>query len=84
MSVLAPLLRDLPQLDFDGLTVFVETMPGFLRPEFAHYDEVQMLIVLSFAYLVAPMYLILLQMVASVIAADSFKVITKEVAPDGC
>jgi len=72
LSAFAPILWDLPPSTFDGLDVLVEAMPAFLRPEFAQYNEVQVLVVLSLVYFAAPMYLVLPQMVASVIAADSF------------
>jgi ABC-2 type transport system permease protein len=72
LSAFAPILWDLPPSTFDSLDVLVEAMPSFLRREFAQYNEVQVLVVLSLVHFVVPAYLVLPQMVASVIAADSF------------
>jgi ABC-type Na+ efflux pump permease subunit len=47
-------------------------MPPGLQAELTGYNETQTLIVLVLVYFLAPMYLILPLMVASVIAADSF------------
>ncbi|MGD8625935.1 MAG: ABC transporter permease subunit [Anaerolineae bacterium] len=52
--------------------MFLENMPSALQTELAGYDEAQTLVVLFLVYFLAPMYLILPLMVASVIAADSF------------
>ena len=55
--------------DLDAL---LQGMPANLQAEVAGYSDAQMLVVLVLVYLLAPMYLILPLMVASVIAADSF------------
>jgi len=54
------------------LDAFLQGMPSSFQSELAGYSDAQMLIVLLLVYLLAPMYLILPLMVASVIAADSF------------
>lgn len=72
MAAFAPVLLDLPDSTFVGLDTFLEAMPADVQAEFAGYDRAQATIVLSLVYFLAPMYLVLPQMVASVIAADSF------------
>jgi ABC-type transport system involved in multi-copper enzyme maturation permease subunit len=72
MATFAPLLRQMPVSLLAGVNVFLEQAPGNIRTEFARYNEVQSIVVLSLGYFMAPMYLILPHMVASVIAADSF------------
>jgi ABC-type Na+ efflux pump permease subunit len=57
---------------FDEFAPFLEGMPAGLQAELAGYNEAQTLVVLILVYILAPMYLILPLMVASVIAADSF------------
>lgn len=51
---------------------FLQGMPANLQAELAGNTEAQMLIILALVYFLAPLYLILPLMVASVIAADSF------------
>lgn len=51
---------------------FLQGMPAGMKAELAGLTEAQMLVVLVLVYFLAPMYLILPLMVASVIAADSF------------
>ena len=72
LAAFAPALQDIPGSPFAGLDTFVEQMPPGLKADLAGYDEMQMIIVLMLVYFLAPMYLILPLMVASVIAADSF------------
>ncbi len=72
LAVFATTLQDVPSHFFDGLDVFLGAMPDDVQAEFAQYTGVQTMLVLSLVYFLAPMYLILPQMVASVIAADSF------------
>lgn len=72
LAAFAPILEGMPPSLFDGLTVFMRAMPVDVRAEFAQYNGVQTMVVLSLVYFIAPMYLVLPQMVASVIAADSF------------
>ena len=71
-AIFATFLQDLPDHLFDGLDVFMGAMPPNVQAEFAQYSGLQTMLVLSLVYFMAPMYLVLPQMVASVIAADSF------------
>jgi ABC-type Na+ efflux pump permease subunit len=72
LAALAPLLEDVPGGPLAGMGSFVQNMPAGMRDAIAGYDEVQSVVVLALVYFLAPMYLILPLMVASVIAADSF------------
>ncbi len=72
LAAFAPFLQDMPGTPFAGLDTFVDKMPSGLQAELAGLDETQTIVVLALVYLLAPMYLILPLMVASVIAADSF------------
>ena len=72
LSALAPALQSMPGTPFAGLDDFIEGMPAGLRAELAGLDETQTMVVLILVYMLAPMFLILPLMVASVIAADSF------------
>jgi ABC-type Na+ efflux pump permease subunit len=72
MAALVPTLDNIPGSSGADLYTFREHLPGELQRVLARYDSTQAGIVLLFVYLLAPMYLILPLMVASVIAADSF------------
>ena len=72
LAAFAPSLQSVPGTPFAGLDNFIEGMPGGLRAELAGLNEAQTMIVLILVYILAPMFLILPLMVASVIAADSF------------
>jgi ABC-2 type transport system permease protein len=72
LAAFAPALQNIPGAPFAGLDNFIEGMPAGLQTELAGYDETQTMVVLILVYFLAPMYLILPLMVASVIAADSF------------
>ena len=72
LAGLAPLLEDTPGGPLADMRGFLENMPPGMRDAIAGYDEVQSVVVLALVYFLAPMYLILPLMVASVIAADSF------------
>jgi hypothetical protein len=72
LTAFAPLLQDVPGSPFAGLTGFIENMPPGLQRELVGLDEMQTIVVLFLVYLLAPMYLILPLMIASVVAADSF------------
>jgi ABC-2 type transport system permease protein len=67
-----PALNDASEVSSTGLGGLLEQMPGGLQDQLAGYSEDQQLIVLALVYFLAPMYLIVPLMVASVIAADSF------------
>jgi ABC-2 type transport system permease protein len=53
-------------------TTFLQGMPAGLKSSIAGYDPDQQMIIAVVVYLMAPMFLIVPLMVASVIAADSF------------
>lgn len=72
LAAFAPAFQDMPGSPFAGLDGFVERMPAGLQADLAGYEGSQRIIVLALVYFLAPMYLILPLMVASVIAADSF------------
>ncbi|UCH24398.1 MAG: ABC transporter permease [Trueperaceae bacterium] len=72
MAALAPKLATLPGSSLAGMSTFIEQMPAGLRQTIEGLDESQTLVLLMIVYFMAPMYLILPLMVASVIAADSF------------
>lgn len=72
LAGLAPLLEDAPGEALSEMRGFLEGMPAGMRESIAGYDEAQTVVVLALVYFLAPMYLILPLMVASVIAADSF------------
>ena len=72
LAAFAPALQEMPGSPSTGLHAFMERMPAGLQAELAVYNEVQTIVVLALVYFLAPMYLILPLMVASVIAADSF------------
>jgi ABC-2 type transport system permease protein len=72
LAALAPLLEGDPSSALSDMRAFLENMPAGMQATIAGYDEIQTVIVLGLVYFLAPMYLILPLMVASVIAADSF------------
>lgn len=66
------LVTGLPGTPLSGMDNFVTSMPEGLQSALAGYNQAQTIIVLVLVYFLAPMYLIIPLMVASVIAADSF------------
>lgn len=72
LASLAPSLVNIPGASLTDIEVFLERMPGGLQAELAGLDLTQKMVVLMLVYILAPMYLIVPLMVASVIAADSF------------
>jgi ABC-2 type transport system permease protein len=72
LAAAAPALQNVPGTPLSGIDNFVTRMPAGLRAQLAGYDAAQTIVVLFLVYLLAPMYLILPLMIASVIAADSF------------
>jgi ABC-2 type transport system permease protein len=68
----APLLGDGPGSPLAEMQTMLAQMPPALQAELAAYTPMQQLIVLMLVYFLAPLYLIVPLMVASVIAADSF------------
>jgi ABC-type Na+ efflux pump permease subunit len=69
---LVPALEGMPNAPSTELDAFRAQLPAGLQAVLAGYDSTQAAIVLVFVYFMAPMYLVLPLMVASVIAADSF------------
>ena len=72
LAAFAPALQSMPGTPFAGIDNFIQSMPDGLRAELAGLDEAQTMVVLILVYILAPMFLILPLMIASVIAADSF------------
>jgi len=78
MGILPALMATIPLFEEDltsaiqEFDAFLQNMPPALQQELAGYDPGQTIVVLFLIYFLAPMYLILPLMVASVIAADSF------------
>ncbi|MDA8217427.1 MAG: ABC transporter permease subunit [Dehalococcoidales bacterium] len=56
----------------NDMQIFLANMPAGLKAELAGYNVDQQMVVMGLVYFLAPMYLIIPLMVASVIAADSF------------
>ncbi len=72
ISALAPSLVNLGGASINELTTLIESMPAGLQNELASYTIEQQTVVFFLVYMLAPMFLIIPLMVASVIAADSF------------
>jgi ABC-type Na+ efflux pump permease subunit len=72
LSVLAPNMVNIGGANMDELTALIANMPAGLKNELAPYTVEQQTIVFFLVYMLAPMFLIIPLMVASVIAADSF------------
>ena len=72
IGLFAPAIVDIPGDPLGDLRVMLENMPPVLQAQFAGLDEAQTIVVLMLVYMLAPMFLIVPLMVASVIAADSF------------
>jgi ABC-2 type transport system permease protein len=72
LAGLVPLLGEGPGSPLHDLQLFLENMPPALQATLAGYTPMQQVVVLALVYFLAPMYLIVPLMVASVIAADSF------------
>lgn len=72
LAALAPLLEAVPGSTTSDLQALLVQMPASLQTELAGYTMAQRIVVLAVVYLLAPMYLMVPLMVASVIAADSF------------
>ena len=72
LAALIPALEGMPSSPTAELDALRAQLPAGLQAALAGYDSTQAGIILVFVYFMAPMYLILPLMVASVIAADSF------------
>lgn len=75
LPILAGMFPQLAEATGESLSefqTFLDQMPSSFREQLADYNEDQQLIVIAVVYFLAPMYLMVPLMVASVIAADSF------------
>ncbi|MCD4699286.1 MAG: ABC transporter permease subunit [Phycisphaerae bacterium] len=72
LAALAPAAATIPASSLESLDSFMANMPPDLQAQLEQYNEAQRWIVLSLVYFLAPIYLIVPLMVASVIGADSF------------
>lgn len=72
LALAAPQLEDMAASPLDDLKGFIDNMPGNLKANLEGLNDAQTMVYLALVYMLAPMYLILPLMVASVIAADSF------------
>lgn len=71
-ALIASVTPLIPPEAMAGMERFMEKLPQALRAELSGLDVEQSLLVLALVYFLAPMYLVVPLMVASVIAADSF------------
>lgn len=72
LAAQGPRLASLAGSPLAGMESFLSNMPAGLQAEIAGLSEDQVFVVLALLYFLAPMYLIIPLMVASVFAADSF------------
>jgi ABC-type transport system involved in multi-copper enzyme maturation permease subunit len=72
LAAFIPLLGDAPGAPLNDLQMLLDSMPEALQESLGAYTPLQQVVVLALVYMLAPMYLIVPLMVASVIAADSF------------
>ncbi len=72
LAALTPLMESMPGSGMNDMVDLLAMMPAGLQTQLAGYTLPQSIVVLAIVYLMAPMYLIVPLMVASVIAADSF------------
>jgi ABC-2 type transport system permease protein len=72
LTALAPTLVNVAGVSFSQLDELIARMPVGLQQELAGLDLNQKVIVFFLVYMLAPLFLIIPLMVASVIAADSF------------
>lgn len=72
LAGLIPMLGEGPGSPLADMARYLEQMPAPLLSALAGYSPSQQIVLLALVYFLAPMYLIVPLMVASVIAADSF------------
>ncbi len=72
LTALAPTFVNVAGVSFSQIDELITRMPMSLQQELVGYDLNQKVIVFFMIYMLAPMFLIIPLMVASVIAADSF------------
>jgi ABC-2 type transport system permease protein len=68
----APVLMELPGANMPDIALFLDMLPPAMLAQFEGYSSDQLMIVFTLVYMLAPMFLIIPLMVASVVAADSF------------
>lgn len=68
----APVMSQIPGANMPDISPFLEQLPPTLLARFKGYSLDQLMIVFMLLYMLAPMFLIIPLMVASVVAADSF------------
>jgi ABC-2 type transport system permease protein len=71
-GLLTPVINQLPGANMPDIALFLDRLPPALLAQFEGYTTDQLMIVFMLVYLLAPMFLIIPLMVASVVAADSF------------
>ncbi len=67
-----PIINQLPGANMPEIELFLNQLPPAMLAQFEGYSFDQMMIVFMLVYMLAPMFLIIPLMVASVVAADSF------------
>ena len=72
VALFVPSLVNMPGTSFTSIEALLQNMAPGLKSTLAVYSTEQLVIVLILVYFMAPMFLIVPLMVASVIAADSF------------
>jgi ABC-2 type transport system permease protein len=72
LTTLAPSLINMPGAQMNDMEQYLEMMPAGMLASMEGLNQEQQIVVLMLVYFLAPMYLIVPLMVASVIAADSF------------
>ncbi len=72
LAALAPSMLNMPGASPASIKDFIAMIPAELLTELVGYDDIQKIIVFTLVYLLAPLFLVVPLMVASVIAADSF------------
>jgi ABC-type Na+ efflux pump permease subunit len=72
VGLFAPAMENLSEDPLGDMQMMLDNMPVHLESQIAGLDVTQTIVVLAVVYMLAPMFLIVPMMVASVIAADSF------------
>ena len=67
-----PVLMELPGANMPDIALFLDMLPPAMLAQFEGYSYEQIMIIFILVYMLAPMFLIIPLMVASVVAADSF------------
>ncbi len=72
LGYFTPALSDMPGANMPDMAQFLDLLPREAMAEFETYSTDQLMIVFMLVYMLAPMFLIIPLMVATVIASDSF------------